>query len=89
VKKAKSKERDDNGPGPARQMRNRRILAGAGYFTPERRNTTVAGAVWIDFTVTLDEVMTVKRCPARCLATGEEMLSGFGRSASQLSQRCP
>jgi hypothetical protein len=55
-------------------MRNRRTLAGAGYFTPERRNTTVLGAVWIDFTVTLDEVMTVKRCPAPV----EEMLGGVG-----------
>jgi hypothetical protein len=60
-------------PGRARQMRNRRNLAGAGYFTPERRNTTVAGAVWIDFTVRLDEVMTVKRC----LAFGGKMLLGF------------
>jgi len=28
-------------------MRDRRILAGTGYFTPERRNTTALGAVWI------------------------------------------
>lgn len=57
---------------PAR-CENRHILAGAGYFTPERRNTTVAGAVWIDFTARLDEVMTVKRCPT----LGGKMLGGF------------
>jgi hypothetical protein len=54
-------------------MRNRRILAGAGYFTPERRNTTVVGAVWIDFTVRLDEVVAVKRC----LTLGRETLAGL------------
>jgi hypothetical protein len=74
VKKVKSRKRDHNGPGPARQMRNRRILAGAGYFTPERRNTTMMGAVWIDFTARLDDVMALKRC----LALGGKMLSGFG-----------
>jgi hypothetical protein len=72
LKKVKSTKRDDNGSGPARQMRNRRILAGAGYFTPEQRNTTVVGAVWIDFTARLDDVMALKRC----LALGGKMLLG-------------
>jgi hypothetical protein len=58
VKKVKSRKKEDR-PGRARQTRNRRILAGAGYFTPERRYTTAVGAVWIDFTVRLDEEMTV------------------------------
>jgi hypothetical protein len=32
--------------------------AGTGSFTPERQETTVVGAVWINFTGSLDEAIS-------------------------------